>query len=110
MGRTHTAGVAENAKEHHLRVALGSGESLEKGLKDRASVIIGRDASCDIIIHDAKASRKHCRLSRNGAEYLLEDLGSRNGTLVNGVKISGPMTLQHKQTFQIGDTMFFIGQ
>jgi pSer/pThr/pTyr-binding forkhead associated (FHA) protein len=47
-------------------------------------------------------------LTRKEDGFLLQDLGSRNGTLVNGTKISQPMLLKVNQTFQIGDTMFYL--
>jgi len=63
---------------------------------------------CDVVIQDLKASRRHCQLTRKESGFLLEDLGSRNGTLVNGTKITQPMLLKVNQTFQIGDTMFYL--
>jgi len=54
------------------------------------SVVIGRSASADVSIPDRFLSRRHARLYRDGDDSLIEDLGSRNGTLVNGVRISAP--------------------
>ncbi len=54
------------------------------------SVVIGRSASADVSIADRFLSRRHARLYRQDDEWFIEDLGSRNGTLVNGSKISGP--------------------
>ncbi len=50
--------------------------------------IIGRDASCDIVIGSAEVSRRHAELEVQGATLTLRDLGSTNGTFVNGNKIS----------------------
>lgn len=74
----------------------------------RESVVIGRGSECDIVVKDAKASRRHCQLSRKENGFLLEDLGSRNGTYVNGRKISEPILLHHNETFRIGETMFYL--
>jgi serine phosphatase RsbU (regulator of sigma subunit) len=57
---------------------------------DSDSVVIGRSTSADVSIADRFLSRRHARLYREGDDWLVEDLGSRNGTLVNGAKISGP--------------------
>ena len=57
------------------------------------SVVIGRSATADVSISDRFLSRRHARLYRDGDDWLIEDLGSRNGTLVNGVKISAPTSV-----------------
>lgn len=77
-------------------------------LAHRKEVIIGRDADCDLVVTDTKASRKHCKLTRNENEILLEDLGSKNGTFVAGQRITGPVTLQLNQSFKVGDTVFYL--
>jgi serine phosphatase RsbU (regulator of sigma subunit) len=58
------------------------------------SVVIGRSTSADVSIADRFLSRRHARLYRQGDDWLVEDLGSRNGTLVNGAKISAPKTVR----------------
>jgi pSer/pThr/pTyr-binding forkhead associated (FHA) protein len=93
-----------------LKVSAGPEFKLiETSLQKRNSVVIGRAPDCDVVIQDLKASRRHCQLTRKPEGFLLEDLGSRNGTLVNGTKIIEPILLKANQTFQIGDTMFYLG-
>jgi hypothetical protein len=48
---------------------------------------IGRQSTNDIVVLEEKASRQHARLIPTGRQYVLEDLGSSNGTLLNGVKV-----------------------
>ena len=48
---------------------------------------VGRSESCDIVIKEPTLSRKHARLSREGSDWFIEDLGSTNGITVNGEKI-----------------------
>ena len=48
---------------------------------------IGRDSTNEIVINDAEISRRHARLTFQGGKYVLEDLGSTNGTFVNGRRV-----------------------
>jgi len=49
---------------------------------------IGRDSVNEIVINDAEISRRHARLTFQGGKYVLEDLGSTNGSRINGVRIT----------------------
>ena len=68
-------------------------------------MIIGRDASNWICITDPSSSRKHCMFSRNGNEFFLKDLESRNGTFVNDIPIRARI-LQHGDKIDVGDSSF----
>lgn len=57
-------------------------------------ITIGRDPSNDISIKDPEMSRQHARLLAQAGEYVLEDLGSTNGTFVNGQRLIGPHLLK----------------
>jgi hypothetical protein len=65
------------------------------------SILIGREASCDITIADRQVSRRHVRLSPVSEGVLLEDLGSKNGTHYNGELILDPKLLQDGDVIQI---------
>lgn len=75
----------------------------------RKTIIIGRDTDCDVRLKDPKASRKHCKLMRCKDGFILEDLGSKNGTFVEGKRITEPVTLKLSQTFKVGDTVIYLG-
>ncbi len=66
---------------------------------------IGREAGNDILINDAQVSRHHARVTLQGSTYLLEDLGSTNGTFVNGRRVSGPVALSAGDMIGLGDTI-----
>jgi len=66
---------------------------------------IGREAGNDIIINDPQVSRNHARLTLQGSAYILEDLGSTNGTFVNGRRVSGPVALSAGDMVGLGDTI-----
>ena len=63
------------------------------------TAVIGRDEDNDIALPaDKKTSRRHARLLREGANYVIEDTGSTNGTFVNGQKVK-------RQALMSGDTV-----
>ena len=49
---------------------------------------IGSRTDCDLVVNLPRVSGHHCRLTRDDQGYVLEDLGSTNGTYVNGVRVS----------------------
>jgi serine phosphatase RsbU (regulator of sigma subunit) len=59
-----------------------------------ASVLIGRAKSCDIVLDDPQVSREHARIERRGEEWVIEDLGSRHGTFVNGFRLAQATALR----------------
>jgi predicted component of type VI protein secretion system len=68
---------------------------------DRPELLIGRDERCDLVIPDRLVSRRHARIWLDDAQYLLEDLHSKNGTFVNGREISAPHSLEDGDEIQI---------
>jgi hypothetical protein len=68
-------------------------------------IFIGRDISNDIVISDAEVSRKHARVSLEAGGYVLEDLGSTNGTSVNGQRLIGPHSLRPGETVLLGENI-----
>lgn len=65
-------------------------------------VVIGRLPECDIQFNSNMISRKHARFTRKDGQFILEDLGSGNGTFVNGQKITEPVTLAHDDRIKFG--------
>lgn len=72
-------------------------------LLEGSQLTIGRDASNGVAINDAEVSRKHSQLSFQGGKYVLEDLGSTNGTFVNGQRLSGPVVLKPGDVVSLGE-------
>jgi pSer/pThr/pTyr-binding forkhead associated (FHA) protein len=66
-------------------------------------ITIGRDISNRIVINDAEISRRHTRLSVQMGGYVVEDLGSTNGTFVDGQRLMGPHLLRPGQTIMLGE-------
>jgi predicted component of type VI protein secretion system len=69
---------------------------------------IGRDSTNEIVINDAEISRRHARLTFQGGKYVLEDLGSTNGTFVNGQRLAGPRVLKSGEVVSFGEQIVVI--
>lgn len=65
--------------------------------------VLGRDGTCDYIIEDDLVSRQHVRLRNDAGKYTIHDLGSGNGTFLNGKAIS-KSPLEDGDVFQVGDS------
>ena len=68
-------------------------------------IIVGRDASSGVAINDAEVSRKHARLSLQGPAYVIQDLGSTNGTFVNSQRIATTQVLNPGDTVSFGENI-----
>jgi pSer/pThr/pTyr-binding forkhead associated (FHA) protein len=67
-------------------------------------ILIGREEGLDISLQDPEASRRHARISWQAGQYVIEDLGSTNGTFVNGVQLTSPQILNAGDSVGIGQT------
>ncbi len=74
------------------RYKLGEGE-----------YVIGRRSDCQIFVPDMRVSRQHARLWRDGEQWTLEDLGSNNGTYVNGVRVQQSAPIKHDDEITIAN-------
>jgi pSer/pThr/pTyr-binding forkhead associated (FHA) protein len=70
------------------------------------ALTLGRRSSAEIVLADAKVSRDHARVERAGDGFVVEDLGSLNGTLLNGEHLSGRSPLRDGDTLTIGHSTF----
>lgn len=71
-------------------------------------ITIGRDSANGITINDAEISRRHARLTFQGGKYVLEDLGSTNGTFVNGQRLAGPRVLKPGEVVSFGEQIILV--
>ena len=76
------------------------------------SVTIGSKPDCDLVVNVPSVSGHHCRLTRDGASYILEDLGSTNGTYLNGERVAGRVTtrLATADTLHLGSHALALDQ
>lgn len=75
---------------------------------DSDQIGIGRDSTNEIPVNDAEVSRRHARLTFQGGKYVLEDMGSTNGTFVNGQRLSGPRVLKSGEVISLGEQIVFV--
>ncbi len=85
-----------------LTVAQGPSELRGVTVPVTGPVVIGRSPGADIVIGDDFVSGKHARVSPRGAEAVLEDLGSTNGTLLNGQRVTASQSLRPGDVIDIG--------
>lgn len=68
----------------------------------RVVTVFGRGEECDVVIDDQRCSRRHMEISCVGEAFVLRDLGSTNGVLVNGERVSGEVDLISGDVIQVG--------
>jgi sigma-B regulation protein RsbU (phosphoserine phosphatase) len=73
---------------------------------DGRTIRIGRQLDCDILLESTAVSRRHAQLVVAGDGFLVEDLGSSNGTYVNGERVSGQVAIHENDTLQVGPYLF----
>jgi pSer/pThr/pTyr-binding forkhead associated (FHA) protein len=89
--------VPPAAQRATVRIESGFYEGLEWEL-DRPSTVIGRGRNADLVLNEATISRAHALFGYEGAKVFVQDLGSTNGTLVNGVR-------EHRKLLVVGDEL-----
>lgn len=87
-------------------LTIRQGPRLDQTFELEQDVIaLGREAGNDLIIEDPQVSRRHARLTRQGNSYVIEDLGSTNGTFVNGTRVTVPVLLADGDLIGLADTI-----
>jgi tetratricopeptide (TPR) repeat protein len=86
------------------RLIVRTGGRVVREVELRSELRIGRAEDNDLQLPDPKASRHHARLAPEAGVFVLTDLGSANGTRVNGLRITEPHQLAHGDRITIGDT------
>jgi hypothetical protein len=79
--------VTALVREGELPVIVSGPDGTRLTLSEGQTLVIGRLPECDITVNDASISRRHAHITRHGDEVSITDLGSTNGTSVNGSKI-----------------------
>ncbi len=90
-----------------LHVVPVQGEPFEHPFEGEA-LVLGRASSSDLVLEDRFLSRNHSRIFRDGEQLMIEDLGSRNGTLLNGQPVHGPRPLAPGDVVKISGSVISI--
>jgi Nif-specific regulatory protein len=100
--RDHSAAGSSHDDAAYLVVREGSTWRDVFRLQAGQVTTIGRAPTNRIVLRDEICSRNHCEVFRSGDRWTLRDLGSRNGTLVNGKRVAGDWELEDGELIQIG--------
>ncbi len=95
------SGIARLTSSPTLTVLTGMHAGLIHSISAETT-LIGRSHECGFRVDDWALSRRHCRIRVHGADFLLDDLDSRNGTFVGGQRVAAAVRLQHGAQIQMG--------
>jgi pSer/pThr/pTyr-binding forkhead associated (FHA) protein len=88
------------------QLVMRSGPSAGKVFPlEKGEIVIGRDLNNDVVINDPEISRRHARLYAQGSTYVLEDLGSTNGTFVGGQRLTGAYPMRVGELITSGERL-----
>ena len=90
--------------EYILSFVAGKDQGREFPLPGNLDIVVGRVSDVDLLLIDEKVSRKHAKISTRGGKIVIQDLGSRNGTFVNGQRLTGPVDLRMGDEIVIGSS------
>ncbi len=97
-------GRRQRGEPRVLMISQGSQAGLSAELAG-GMIMIGRGADCQLILDDDYVSTRHARVVATPNGVYVEDLGSTNGTYVNGQRITAPTTITLADSVRIGKTM-----
>jgi len=89
-----------------LRISKGKQEGLTLSLGD--AVRLGRAVDCELVLDDDYVSTRHAQIVRTDSGYMVEDLGSTNGTYVNNERVSTSTPFTTTDTLRIGRTLMVV--
>ena len=99
--------MKKSPEEYPLLVAQ---EGPLKGQRWQLSqtIVLGREASCDVVVADRQISRFHARITPTTEGVIFEDLGSKNGTHLNGIPLTAPVVLQDGDLLSVAMAQQFL--
>jgi hypothetical protein len=105
----HEAAFLSTRKAAPLFIGLESADFGKKTLHfTGGDICIGRDPDCECALDDATTSARHARMTFHHNQWWVEDLGSRNGTSLNGEPLATPTIVVNGDTLKCGKTILTI--
>ncbi|MCB0209394.1 MAG: PD40 domain-containing protein [Anaerolineae bacterium] len=104
MADNISGAATQSSKSAAPQLQITQGENMGDKFKLKFDTKIGRERDNDVVLLDAKVSRYHAQISLQSGQWLLSDLDSANGTLLNGITIASPVALQEGDRVQVGET------
>jgi Protein of unknown function (DUF3662)/Inner membrane component of T3SS, cytoplasmic domain len=107
-GRTMVYSTAERVAEpleENARIRQQTAALLVEGKRvalGESGVTVGRSRQCEVVVDDPNVSRRHAELRPRGGSWVLTDLGSTNGSRVNGRTVSGPTVVKPGDEIELG--------
>jgi pSer/pThr/pTyr-binding forkhead associated (FHA) protein len=102
-----SADIVATFKEAPALIVIVFGSPQVVYLKQGIRITFGRDKSCNVVLADAAASRRHAEVFPGPDGFYIRDFGSANGVIVNQMKIDNPYLLVHGDRIEIGGTVIF---
>ena len=100
--------ILEARKIPEINIQVGMDEEFESYSYSSQELVVGRDPICDLVLDEGTVSAQHVRLSYHHQNWWAEDLGSRNGTLLNLARITTPSILVTGDELQLGQVQIKI--
>src|ERR1700739_3465764 len=97
--------MPEQTAANNRLVSIGSSPPREYSL-DKPAIAIGSHPSNDLVLDDTTVSRRHATIARKPGGFELTDLGSTNGTFVNGRRVGDPIALKPGDEIKFGAVRF----
>lgn len=110
-GKVFSAHPPQSAEEKYtddnrnLTIVEGPMTGMKIQLIPGSTVTIGRSPTCTIVVNDTYVSSVHAKIFNKGRKWIVEDLGSTNGTYLGSQKINSPMILRLGESLRIGQTV-----
>lgn len=113
----HVDETAQSGAERPILIPLDGGDSSQRIRIDKPEMVLGRDVTCDIVLHDTRCSRRHAKLIYRNFDRETEqpvvvfcDNGSTNGAFVNGNRVTADTLLRDRDKILLGSTVlgFFL--